>query len=93
MSMLDKHLTLRHLKLALVSQIISEFIIIIHHSYTKNPFSKNLKHTGIKMNNKNSFQGVMFAYNLAPQMYLEVSFELLQGREFPDVSGDFVPSF
>ena len=34
----------------------------------------------------------MFEFNSVPQMYLEVFFELLQGREFPD-SGDFVPSF
>ena len=35
----------------------------------------------------------MFEFNSAPQMYLEAFFELLQGREFPDVSRDFVPSF
>ena len=35
----------------------------------------------------------MFEFNSAPQMYLEVFFELLQGREFPDGSGDLVPSF
>ena len=59
---------------------------------------QNLKCTGIK--NKYIkihwvgliFQGVVFEFNSAPQMYLEVFFELLQGREFPDGSGDFVPS-
>ena len=35
----------------------------------------------------------MFEFNSAPQMYLEVFFELLQGREFPDCSEDFVPGF
>ena len=35
----------------------------------------------------------MFEFNSARQMYLEVFFELLEGREFPDGSGDFVPSF
>ena len=31
----------------------------------------------------------MFEFNSAPQMYLEVFFELLQGREFPDVGISF----
>ena len=35
----------------------------------------------------------MFELNSAPQMHFEVFFELLQGREFPDGSRDFVPSF
>ena len=35
----------------------------------------------------------MFEFNSAPQMYLKVFFELLQAREFPDGSGDFVPRF
>ena len=39
------------------------------------------------------FQGVVFEFNSAPQMYLEVFFEFLEGRGFPDGIGDFVPSF
>ena len=39
------------------------------------------------------FQGLMFKFNTAPRMYLDVFFELLEGREFPDGSRDFVPSF
>ena len=35
----------------------------------------------------------MFEFDSAPQTHLEVFFELLSGREFPDGSGDFVPSF
>ena len=35
----------------------------------------------------------MFEFNSAPQMYLEVFFELFQGREFPDGSRDFVRDF
>ena len=35
----------------------------------------------------------MFEFNSAPQMHLEVFFELLQGRELPDGSGDFVQGF
>ena len=63
--------------------IIIIIIIIIHYLYTRNPFSKNLKYTGMK--NKYIkiqwvgliFQGVVFEFNSAPQMYFEVFFELL----------------
>ena len=56
--------------------IIIIIIIIIHYLYTRNPFSKKLKYTGIK--NKYIkiqwvgliFQGVVFEFNSAPQMYL-----------------------